>query len=347
MPLTMNLRVLPVATLLILLSASAWAQEETMFDETFDADVADLSVRVHDADVSIGTADSETVRVRIIMSFRDRDRAESDFEAQGFDAALENGTLRISSDPDRDLSRRITDWRNRPSYHVRVEMPVDIAVTIRTSDGDIAVDRLAAGARLHTADGDIALGAVEGGEIAIRTADGDIAGSTLIAETISLKTSDGDIALGNVEGKAILAHSADGDIALKSVRGALTLETSDGDVSIGSLVGPNSSIRSSDGDIAIADVEGSIDVAASDGDVVLSLAKPGEVLITTSDGDVTVSLPRTLSAALEARGEHVQIQRLPGFDGTVKSDRADGTLGNGGPLIRIRASDGNITVRGQ
>jgi hypothetical protein len=160
--------------------------------------------------------------------------------------------------------------------------------------------------------------------------DGSIT-ATKITGDLSLRSSDGTIRVIGAEGR-LNVHSSDGNVILRDVKADVDVEASDGDIEVsGVLTGLN--IRTSDGNVSIRAEAGSRmasswDVWASDGDVRVALPSDfaAEVWLHTSDGDLDCGLPLTIQ-------------------GKTSNNEVRGTLGSGGPLLKIRTSDGDISLR--
>lgn len=333
---------------LLFVAAPVGAQVQlTPISEKFSADqVENLMLSVVDADVTVNTSDASSVTVDITVDGRDRDKAMEYYENQNFNVFLEGGTLQVVSEPDKNY-REPSNWRNSISTHVKINMPTDVHSSIRTSDGDLAIQELTSGAEIRTSDGDIDIGQISGGEIMIRTSDGSIAAHLLQGPSVSIRTSDGDLMLGELIGNKVRAQTSDGDIVVETVSGEFEARTSDGDIYISNLTSSRAVAQTSDGDIKVSDVTGSLTVSSSDGDVVLELVDPREISVSVGDGDVLVSIPADISTTLDVRASDgdVEMDAFSNFSGNIEESRVTGDLNGGGPTIRVRTSDGDAVLR--
>lgn len=162
------------------------------------------------------------------------------------------------------------------------------------------------------------------------TSDGDITAGGLKGD-VALKTSDGTISLSEAEGR-LQARSSDGEIVFRGVRGDVEARTSDGHISIAGVL-TGLSLKASDGDVSVQVLPGSRmtsgwEVITSDGDVQVALAPDfsADLWLRSSDGDITCGLPVTIQ-------------------GKTSGHNWRGTLGTGGPLLSIRTSDGDVTLK--
>ena len=140
------------------------------------------------------------------------------------------------------------------------------------------------------------------------TSDGDLTADLLQGGSVELKTSDGDIDAEKIEAEMIKARSSDGDVNLTVSGSELVARTSDGDLTV-----------------------------VISGQIALDLS--------TGDGDVTVRAPKGFGAVLDLKGEKVKLGGKVALDGEVSSRRVSGTLGDGGPTVRVRTGDGSIVLR--
>ena len=333
---------------LLLIAAPVSAQVQlTPISENFSANqVKNLMLSVVDADVTVNTSDASSVAVEVTVDGRDRDKAMEYYEKQNFSVSLEGETLHVVSKPDKNYNGP-SNWRNPIGIHVLINMPTDVSSSIRTSDGDLAIEELTAGAQIRTSDGDIDIGQISGGEIVIRTSDGSIAADLLQGPTVSIRTSDGDLMIGELIGNTIRAQTSDGDIVLETVSGEFEARTSDGDLYIGNMTSSRAKAQTSDGDVKISNVTGSLTVISSDGDVVLELVDPSEISVHVGDGDVLVAIPADISTTLDviASDGDVDMDTFSNFSGDIEDSRVTGDLNGGGPTISVRTSDGDAEMR--
>jgi hypothetical protein len=124
--------------------------------------------------------------------------------------------------------------------------------------------------------------------------------------------------------------------------------------------------QSGGGDIQIGPVDGAVDATTGSGNVTVTLRPSGAepTMVTTGSGRVVLLLPATVSAQLDLETAYTEnFGRRTRIDSdwplsTTETDHwddAQGTprkyvrvrqsIGNGGPLIQVRAVNGDIEVR--
>ena len=92
-----------------------------------------------------------------------------------------------------------------------------------------------------------------------------------------------------------------------------------------------------------------MDASTSNGVVNASLAQIGDegVVLATSNGRIVLELPEEVDADVDIRVENGVIRTSRDLDPQTRepNGRIRGTLGRGGPLIKLRTSNGTITLR--
>ncbi len=317
------------ATLSMVLVANAIAQEtsEVMIDATFDQSIAEnLEVHVIDADVNIQSGPVENIRVTVTVAGEDPALNRKYFDKQDYTVRLDNGTVRV-------ISQRELRTQNRPERQasplidVQVHIPESFTVSIRSIDGDVAINRLAGDLHIKSQDGKITVGAVDGDEVELRTSDGDITAENVSGNSIHVGTVDGDIELGTVHAKRLVLRTSDGNISLESAMGSSQVTTVDGNIAIGVLRTDHATVRTSDGDIHLTEVEGSVSAQSVDGEIMLGSIKGDQAQLNTSDGEITV--------------KSVEVQSISAK--TVDGDIALGEVS--AKRFAINATDGDVSIK--
>lgn len=222
-------------------------------------------------------------------------------------------------------------WKelNRLKILFQVTVPQQYNVNLETSDGSVFVADLGGEARAQTSDGSLHFGNIEG-NVWGRTSDGSIK-LTSCSSPVDLKTSDGSIRIGDVVGD-VKAQSSDGSLRFGKIRGSLWAETSDG------------SIRLEHG-------FGTVNAKTSDGSIRAQItAQPEQdCSLHTSDGSITVTLISNIALDIDAKTSDGRVSTdfsmASGFQGKTPKNRLKGKINGGGPLLKLRTSDGKIHLR--
>ncbi|MCH7598114.1 MAG: DUF4097 family beta strand repeat protein [Myxococcales bacterium] len=143
------------------------------------------------------------------------------------------------------------------------------------------------------------------------------------------------------------ARSDNGSVCIQDVIGDLTLSAANAKVCCEHTCGLLEA-RSSNGNVELHDHTGGIDAMTSNGSIRASVAKLSEdgVKLATSNGRIVLDLPKDLDAEMDIRVDNGVIRN----DRTIDSDipqsagRVRGKLGLGGPMIKLRTSNGTVSI---
>ncbi len=282
--------------------------EETVLEAAFDVDPGGrLTVDVPDADLELTASDDGRVEIVVVLSAQAEDlpRARERFESMRMTADGDRRAVTLSA----GRPRMSWNWGFGHGYSIvaRITLPERFDLDLSTSDGDVRIGRIDGTVKVKTSDGDVRLEAARGPSVSVVTSDGDLVIGELASREVELSTSDGDVSVRGIDAGAARIRTSDGDIRVRGLRGPLSAATGDGDIRV-----------------EVDDL--------------------GALTLESGDGDVTVLLPPGAGAELELRAESVRIDSELGFDGARESRRAEGSLGGGGPLLRVRTRDGTATL---
>jgi len=149
-----------------------------------------------------------------------------------------------------------------------------------------------------------------------------------VGKGVRFKSSRTDLEMGRLDGDMTMEI---GDMRARGVSGGLRIVT-----------------RSKD--IHLEDVNGDIKVDSNHADVELTSSKPptGTVEITNEHGHISVELPSKASFQMNARTDHGDIQSDFGelkVENQNRESKATGSVGTGGPQLRLTNSHGDINIR--
>lgn len=250
---------------------------------------------------------SEAVTVRTGSGTRARVVVEGD----GRDAAREFERRRFSAHADdglvvrTDPPRRLFSWGRRDArFQVTVEIPRRFDATVDVGSGAVEVESL---------DGDLV---VDTGSGAVRVDD-------VTGKRVRIDTGSGSVQAGRLEGDVEI-DTGSGSVRVERVDGSLSVDTGSGSVSVDLVDGP-------------------AEIDTGSGGVRVALASRDAVDIDTGSGGVALVLP-TLGFNVDLEGSRVEIDEALGFRGDRERDRAEGTLGSGGPLVVVDTGSGNVRL---
>ncbi len=147
---------------------------------------------------------------------------------------------------------------------------------------------------------------------------------------------------------SVVARSSNGSARICDVIGDIEVSTSNARVfcscTSGRLVA-----RSSNGKIVLKEHRGDVDASTSNGLITVSLEEVGSsgVQLATSNGRIALELPDEVDADVDLRVDNGVIRNDRELDRAVRErdGLVRGRLGAGGPLIKLRTSNGTISLR--
>ena len=213
-------------------------------------------------------------------------------------------------------------------------------ISVLNVTGDVNVETFRAGLRLQEITGRIE-GVTSLGNIDLKAFNGDAvlqttAGNIGVAEGIGdvkTKTSGGNLQVVQVTG-AVNGRTSGGNIILRGCEGGADLKNAGGSIEV-----------ENDGPVLAKNSGGSIRCHLQEASENQSLLLDLE----TMGGSINVSLVPDIAATVEAKvlGGSVTTEFPVTVEasGTVKPDQLQGTINDGGPLLKLRSVGGNIILR--
>ncbi|TFG94347.1 MAG: hypothetical protein E4H11_06960 [Myxococcales bacterium] len=165
--------------------------------------------------------------------------------------------------------------------------------------------------------------------------------------SVELSSSNGKICIENLCG-AVRARSSNGSVDVTSVVGNIDVSASNAKVCCSHTQG-HLVARSSNGKIQLEEHRGSIDASTSNGLIVAELEELGRegVQLATSNGRIILELPEAVDADVDIRVDNgvIRNDRELCKGTSERAGRLRGRLGNGGIPIRVRTSNGSVSLR--
>jgi DUF4097 and DUF4098 domain-containing protein YvlB len=152
---------------------------------------------------------------------------------------------------------------------VRVTLPTDSDLAVRTGSADISVTGTVGNAQLKSGSGDVRF---------------DSATGPLLVETGS-----GDIRIEEAHG-ALKIKSGSGDIVVGASDGVVSVSTGSGDVQVGSSGGPTV-VKTGSGDLEVGESTDDVSMSTGSGNLVVNRAHRGRVTVKGASGDVRIGIP--------------------------------------------------------
>ncbi|MEO6829965.1 MAG: DUF4097 family beta strand repeat-containing protein [Acidobacteriaceae bacterium] len=249
------------------------------------------------------------------------------------------------------------------SSDMKFTLPADTALDVHATHGDVTVHGRQALVSVKADHGDVQLTGITGA-VQVIMHDGDFSASN-IHGPVKLGGRVNDVSISQVAGAVVLDGDFFGDVHLGKLQGPIHLHSTRTDILIARLAGSISldgddlTIENASGpivvstaakDVSLRRVDGPVQVRNSNGSVEVKALDPlGAMDIKNSNGSVDLTLPSDARFSLEAvagDGEvHTEFQ-LPTQENGDRS-MASGSIGTGGPLIKISAEKGDIALHKQ
>ena len=164
---------------------------------------------------------------------------------------------------------------------------------------------------------------------------------------VALSSTNGKICLEGLE-RPVRARTSNGSVSIVEVKGDIDVTTANAKVACKCTCG-HLRARSSNGKIEVGSHQGSVDASTSNGVIKASLEALDQsgVSLTTSNGRIALELPDAPDADIDIQVENGHIRNdldLQGESGDP-SGRVRGRVGKGGTPIRLRTSNGTVSLR--
>jgi hypothetical protein len=229
------------------------------------------------------------------------------------------------------------------------------AVNAETDGGSIEVGNVGGDVKLQTGGGSIRVASAKG-KISAETGGGSVVIVSGLQGAV-LDTGGGNIQVQHCDGN-VKATTGGGSIDLGDLGGPVQIETGGGSIHLASAKGLVNAETGSGG-IELDGVPSARAETGSGGIVAKFVSSNGEhsdSILQTAVGDITVYLSPSMNLSIRAsidvadghtiRSDFPEI-RVSGNGGEwgLKSLSAEGSLNGGGPVLKIRTSEGNIVLR--
>jgi hypothetical protein len=296
----------------VVLAPAAQAAEKAL-DRTFKVEPGgQLDVAADSADIQVIGGSSNGVVVKAVLSGSQEvlDDLELTATQNGNDVTV--------------IAKRKNRSRGRLDGTITVQIPARYDIELKTSGGNLKVERVNGKTRGNTSGGDVIANQLQG--------------------NVELQTSGGDITINGVEGD-LTARTSGGSIVIENVVGSTRAASSGGNVAARGARG-DTRLQSSGGDIVAEVTNGKVEAITSGGDIRVSLSGSNQgISATTSGGGVALQLPRDVKATVDASTSSGSVQSDLTVDASKKSrQRLYGTINGGGETIYARSSGGDVRI---
>jgi DUF4097 and DUF4098 domain-containing protein YvlB len=244
-----------------------------------------------------------------------------------------------------------------------LRVPKGTSADITAERGDLVIDGLKGNQNLTILNGNVRAMNIEGlvrihktgGSVVVREVKGnvDVDGrgsdveATGVSGTVSVNGDfSGDVQFANV-GQTLRFRSSRTDLTAQKLTGRMSMEL--GSLDATGIEGPFE-ISTKQKDISIEDFKHSVKISTSNGDVRLQTSVPltQPVSVEVNKGGIELEVPAKTSFQVDASSRHGDVEcDFPGLNVNKEGETPtiSGTLGKGGPMVRLTASYGTIHLR--
>ena len=165
---------------------------------------------------------------------------------------------------------------------------------------------------------------------------------------VNIATGNGDLTIERA-GADVSATTGNGKINIGETAGRVDATTGNGDVTVESANGPVK-VGSGNGRIFVTTAQGGVSANTGNGDVdvrMKSATSDSDMSFNSGSGSIRVSLPADFNGRIDASSGNGSLQS--DFEisviGRLDSHHVRGTIGKGGPLLRLNTGNGRIELR--
>lgn len=168
-----------------------------------------------------------------------------------------------------------------------------------------------------------------GARLAVATGNGEVSVERAGSE-VELRTGNGDVRVGETTG-SVTASTGNGDVEIAKANGPVRANTGNGRIDVTTSKGPVSAHTGN----------GSIDVRMA------SLANDDDMEFVSGSGTIRVTLPAAFNGTFEGTTGNGELRSdFPiQMTGRLDPQHVRGTIGSGGPTIRLHTGNGRLELR--
>lgn len=330
-------------------------ESDQSIDEGFPAN-ASFNVTNPRGDVTVtGTSDDNQIHITLHKQVYSRSDSDADSKAQQLSPQISTtGNVVTLSLPTFEGAHA----------DLIVTLPAVAPVTVTANHGDVHVNSLKAPVNITANHGDVELSAITGPVITRINNGGSSFSAHSITGQIIVEGHGHDLTISDINGPTSFSGELFGTTHLEHIRGAVKFHTSrtdfqlarvDGEVDISpndeltadAALGPvilttrsrNITLERIAGDLSVTNSNGSIDITAA--------APMGNITVENRHGDVNLTVPEHADFSVQAQATNGDLDNEFSLanQGSDTHKNFGGTIGKGGPLLRLATSEGNISLK--
>jgi DUF4097 and DUF4098 domain-containing protein YvlB len=319
---------------------------------------ATLQVNNPRGDVTIsGTSDDNQIHVTVHKEVYTRSDSDAESKAQRLSPSLNaSGGNIVLNVPGMDGARA----------DLTITLPAASATTVNANHGDVKINAIKAPVNITSNHGDVELSAITGDVTThINNGSSDISAHS-VTGALSIEGHAHDSTVSDLSGPLTMRGEFFGDSHFERIRGPVKFHTSRTDFQLGRLdgevdistgaalstteaVGPLT-LTTHSRNITLDRIAGDISVTNRNGSVDVTSAPPlSNVTVENRNGSVSVTVPEQANFAYQFDATNGDIDsdfsQINVPDGGLQKKTMSGTVGSGGPLLRITTSQGDVSIK--
>jgi hypothetical protein len=306
-------------------------------------------------DVTIsGTSDDNTVHIACHKQIYTRTDSEADSRAQQFvpQTNTDGSAIKVTM-PKMDGARA----------DLILTVPASATTSVNTNRGDIHVVSIKAPVSAIANHGDIELSAITGAVTAHINSGSSSITAHSIGGGIKIEGHAGDVNVSDITGSVALSGDFFGTIHIGKIAGPIHFHTSRTDFQLARLDGeieisPNSGLSADqavgpvvlttrDRNINLERFAGDVSVTNRNGTINLTAAPTiGNITLENRNGSIKTTLPERANFSVQANTTdgNIDTDLQVTAGGTENHKSVTGSIGSGGPQIRIATTNGDISI---
>jgi hypothetical protein len=252
---------------------------------------------------------------------------------------------------------------DRARFNLELQLPGQVPVSVATRHGDLKVSDRAGNVELFTEHGDATVENVKGdaslhvrsGSVTAKSVTGNVQIDGVLRDgVVSDVTGTLDFDVRFFTGDVQLSHLAR-PFHLRSLTFDLQSAKLDGEIAVrhgdlrGNSVSGPLTLTTHSNEVRLEDVSGDVHVENRNGLIELHAKEPlGKIDLNNTNSGVELELPQNATFVLDAesRDGNIDVSDFPvSVDNNQRDATARGTVGKGGPDIRLRTTRGTIQIR--
>jgi DUF4097 and DUF4098 domain-containing protein YvlB len=316
-----------IAFLILACSTALLAEQTGSFTKTLQiSGTPDVEISTGSGDIVVHTGSSNTLIVNA------RIKASEQWFGGGSLSAAER-VKRIENDPPVTQNGNMIsighisdpELRHNISINYDVTLPANSHLRSDSGSGDISVDGVSGSVKIHTGSGNV--------------------NTRSLGDEVRITTGSGDVKVDHAKGP-VRINTGSGNVEAPGIAGAFYAETGSGDITLHQDAPGTVVAHTGSGNVRLHNLNGGLEAHSGSGDIEADGEAKNDWTVHSGSGNVDLKLPSNAAFTLDAHSSsgNVTVNHPITVQGEVKPNRVQGKVGEGGPLLNLQTSSGDIRV---